>query len=60
MQRYKHTDTAHNSGVVWGRVLHIHPDLLQQVEMTLYIAPKGDDNLIPFPTAGKTRGLKVL
>eukprot|EP00064_Thunnus_orientalis_P007363 superscaffoldBa00000813_g7383 len=50
MSRYKHTDSVHNSGVVWGRVSHLHPALLQQVELTVSVATDYDTHQIPFPT----------
>uniref|UniRef100_A0A3Q1EU31 Phosphatidylinositol-4-phosphate 3-kinase catalytic subunit type 2 gamma n=1 Tax=Acanthochromis polyacanthus TaxID=80966 RepID=A0A3Q1EU31_9TELE len=50
MSRHKHTESAHNSDVVWGRVSHIHPALLQQVEVTVSVATEWDNNQIPFPT----------
>lgn len=52
MSRYKHTDSVHNSGVVWGRVLHIHPALLQQVELTVSVATDYDTQQLPIPTTG--------
>ncbi|XP_026221877.1 phosphatidylinositol 4-phosphate 3-kinase C2 domain-containing subunit gamma [Anabas testudineus] len=50
MSRYKHTDSVHNSGVVWSRVLYIHSALLQQVEVTVSVATEWDNNQIPLPT----------
>ncbi|XP_035521739.1 phosphatidylinositol 4-phosphate 3-kinase C2 domain-containing subunit gamma [Morone saxatilis] len=50
MSRYKHTDSVHNSGMVCGRLLHIHPALLQQVEVNITVATDWDDHQIPFPT----------
>ncbi|XP_073328066.1 phosphatidylinositol 3-kinase C2 domain-containing subunit gamma [Pagrus major] len=50
MSHYKHADSVHNSGVVWGRMLHIHPALLQQVEVTVSVATEWDDNQVPLPT----------
>ncbi|XP_042268176.1 phosphatidylinositol 4-phosphate 3-kinase C2 domain-containing subunit gamma [Thunnus maccoyii] len=50
MSHYKHTDSVHNSGVVWGRVSHLHPALLQQVELTISVATDYDTHQIPFPT----------
>ncbi|XP_051237349.1 phosphatidylinositol 3-kinase C2 domain-containing subunit gamma [Dicentrarchus labrax] len=50
MSRYKHTDSVHNSGMVCGRLLYIHPALLQQVEVNVTVATDWDDHQIPFPT----------
>lgn len=48
--RYKHTDAVSNSGVVWGRVLHVHPALLQDVEVTISVATDWHTDPLPFPT----------
>lgn len=48
--RYKYTDSVHNPGVVWARVLHIHPALLQQVEVNVSVARDWDHHQLPFPT----------
>ncbi|XP_034390007.1 phosphatidylinositol 4-phosphate 3-kinase C2 domain-containing subunit gamma isoform X2 [Cyclopterus lumpus] len=54
MLRYGHADSLHNSGVVWSRLLPIHPDLLQRVEVNLSVAVEWDNHLLPFPTTGNT------
>ncbi|KAK2842453.1 hypothetical protein Q5P01_012653 [Channa striata] len=50
MSQYKHTDTVHNSGLVWARVLHVHPALLQEVVVNISVATEWDNHQIPFPT----------
>ncbi|KAK7890900.1 hypothetical protein WMY93_022863 [Mugilogobius chulae] len=49
MSRHKHTD-EHNTGLVWARLSHIHPAVLQQVEVTVSVAADWDVNQLPFPT----------
>ncbi|XP_074488623.1 phosphatidylinositol 3-kinase C2 domain-containing subunit gamma [Sebastes fasciatus] len=50
MSRYRHADSVNNSGVVWSRVLQIHPALLQQVEVTVSVATEWGNHQLPFPT----------
>ncbi|XP_012735853.2 phosphatidylinositol 4-phosphate 3-kinase C2 domain-containing subunit gamma [Fundulus heteroclitus] len=50
MSRYKHTDGAHNAGAVWGRLLHIHPALLQQVGIDVTVSTEEGDLTFPIPT----------
>ncbi|XP_029952921.1 phosphatidylinositol 4-phosphate 3-kinase C2 domain-containing subunit gamma [Salarias fasciatus] len=48
--RYKHTDSAHNSGMVRCRLLHVHPALMQDVEVTVSVATDWHPDPLPFPT----------
>lgn len=48
--QYKHTDSAHNSGLVWGCVLQIHPALLQQVEVTVSVVSEWGNHPRTFST----------
>ncbi|KAF7663980.1 hypothetical protein LDENG_00192830 [Lucifuga dentata] len=50
MSRYQQTHAAHKSGLVWSRVLPIHPTLLQQAEVTVSVVMDWDSHHIPFPT----------
>ncbi|XP_054475928.1 phosphatidylinositol 3-kinase C2 domain-containing subunit gamma [Anoplopoma fimbria] len=50
MSQYRHADSIHNTGVVWSRLLRIHPALLQQVEVTVSVATDWGDHQLPFPT----------
>ncbi|XP_056138310.1 phosphatidylinositol 3-kinase C2 domain-containing subunit gamma [Lampris incognitus] len=50
MSRYPHTDWVHNSGVVWARVLPIHPALLQAAEVRVTVATDWDSHQLPLPT----------
>lgn len=50
MSRFPHTDGVYNSGIVWGRLSHVHPVLLQEEEVTVSVATDWDTHQIPFPT----------
>ncbi|KAM3870537.1 phosphatidylinositol 3-kinase C2 domain-containing subunit gamma [Diretmus argenteus] len=50
MSRHRHTDSVHNSGVVWSRVVPVHPSLLQGADVTVSIATDWDGNQLPIPT----------
>ncbi|KAK5611709.1 hypothetical protein CRENBAI_011814 [Crenichthys baileyi] len=50
MSLYKHIDRVHNSGVVWCRLLNIHPALLQQLEIDVTVSTEEDNLLFPIPT----------
>lgn len=56
MSRFPHTDGVYNSGIVWGRLSHVHPVLLQEEEVTVSVATDWDTHQIPFPTKGNTLG----
>ncbi|XP_061630841.1 phosphatidylinositol 3-kinase C2 domain-containing subunit gamma isoform X2 [Phyllopteryx taeniolatus] len=51
LSHYKHTQSAHNSGVVYARVSRLHPALLQQVELTVSVATQYESHQLPIPTA---------
>ncbi|XP_013872246.1 phosphatidylinositol 4-phosphate 3-kinase C2 domain-containing subunit gamma [Austrofundulus limnaeus] len=50
MSQYKYTDKVYNSGVVFCQLLHIHPALLQQVEVTVCISSEQNNHQVPLPT----------
>ncbi|XP_049579542.1 phosphatidylinositol 3-kinase C2 domain-containing subunit gamma [Syngnathus scovelli] len=50
LSRYPHTQIAHNSGVVCARVSRIHPALLHQVELTVYVAFENKSHQLPIST----------
>lgn len=49
MSRFKHTDES-NTGIVWARLSHVHPALLQQAEVTVSVATNWDSYQLPIPT----------
>ncbi|KAL6106530.1 pik3c2g [Pungitius sinensis] len=51
VSRHRHTDVLHNSGLVWSRLLRIHPALLQEVEVNVSVATEWGHQQLPFPTA---------
>ncbi|XP_062318498.1 phosphatidylinositol 3-kinase C2 domain-containing subunit gamma isoform X1 [Osmerus eperlanus] len=50
MSRYPHSDSWSNAGLVWGRVLSIHPSLLQKAQVTVSVATSWAAHQIPFCT----------
>lgn len=51
LSRYKHTQVAHNTGVVCARVTRVHPALLQ-VELIVNVAIENKSHQLPIPTTG--------
>ncbi|KAL0968708.1 hypothetical protein UPYG_G00270560 [Umbra pygmaea] len=50
MSTYHQSDQLSNSGVVWGRILPIHPSLLQKVKITVTVSTPWVPHPLPIPT----------
>ncbi|KAG7455961.1 hypothetical protein MATL_G00246640 [Megalops atlanticus] len=50
LSKYPHTDSASNTGVVWGRVSPVHPTLSQDAKVTLAVSTPWLPHPLPFPT----------
>ncbi|XP_061772660.1 phosphatidylinositol 3-kinase C2 domain-containing subunit gamma-like isoform X1 [Nerophis ophidion] len=51
MSRYKNAESALNQGVVYARVLDVHPALLQQAMLTINVAIEYKSNPLTIPTS---------
>ncbi|KAM8891306.1 phosphatidylinositol 3-kinase C2 domain-containing subunit gamma [Spinachia spinachia] len=51
VSRHRHADALHSSGLVWSRLLRVHPALLQQVEVNVSVATEWGLQQLLFPTA---------